>query len=83
MSWLGLPRSGCESALRPGGGWAGCWLQLQYPYVLGLGIDEDTAIIISPDGIFEVIGSQTLLLSMENKFRKQMFLQLVLMILWL
>ncbi|HHV34785.1 MAG TPA: cyanophycinase [Syntrophomonadaceae bacterium] len=31
----------------------------QYPYVLGLGIDEDTAIIISPDGIFEVIGSQT------------------------
>jgi cyanophycinase len=31
----------------------------QYPYVLGVGIDEDTAIIISPDGTFEVIGSQT------------------------
>lgn len=29
------------------------------PYVLGIGIDEDTAIIVSPDATFEVIGSQT------------------------
>lgn len=31
----------------------------QNPYVLGLGIDEDTAIIVSPDGTFEVVGSHT------------------------
>jgi cyanophycinase len=31
----------------------------QHPYVLGLGIDEDTAIIVSHDGSFEVVGSQT------------------------
>lgn len=31
----------------------------QYPYVLGVGIDEDTAIIVSPEGTFEVVGSQT------------------------
>ncbi|MGE5575957.1 MAG: cyanophycinase [Syntrophothermus sp.] len=29
------------------------------PYVLGVGIDEDTAVIVSPDATFEVIGSQT------------------------
>ena len=31
----------------------------QYPYVLGVGIDEDTAIIVSTEGTFEVVGSQT------------------------
>jgi cyanophycinase len=31
----------------------------QNPYVLGVGIDEDTAIIVQPDGQFIVIGSQT------------------------
>lgn len=31
----------------------------QNPYVLGMGIDEDTAILVSPDGRCEVIGSQT------------------------
>lgn len=31
----------------------------QYPYVLGVGIDEDTAIIVSPEGTFEVVGSHT------------------------
>lgn len=31
----------------------------QNPYVLGVGIDEDTAIIVSPAATFEVIGSQT------------------------
>lgn len=31
----------------------------QNPYVLGVGIDEDTAIIVNPEGTFEVIGSQT------------------------
>lgn len=29
------------------------------PYILGIGIDEDTAIIIRPDGKLQVIGSQT------------------------
>lgn len=29
----------------------------QNPYVLGVGIDEDTAVIVMPNGIFEVIGS--------------------------
>jgi cyanophycinase len=29
------------------------------PYVLGVGIDEDTAIIVNSDATFEVIGSQT------------------------
>lgn len=31
----------------------------QNPYTLGVGIDEDTAIVVSPDKTFEVIGSQT------------------------
>ncbi|MCX7781555.1 MAG: cyanophycinase [Negativicutes bacterium] len=31
----------------------------QNPYVLGIGIDEDTALIVSPDAKCEVIGSQT------------------------
>lgn len=31
----------------------------QNPYVLGVGIDEDTAIVVNPDATFEVIGSQT------------------------
>lgn len=31
----------------------------QNPYVLGVGIDEDTAILVSPEARFEVIGSQT------------------------
>lgn len=31
----------------------------QNPYILGIGIDEDTAIIVSSDAHFEVIGSQT------------------------
>ena len=29
------------------------------PYILGMGIDEDTAVIISPDAKLKVIGSQT------------------------
>ncbi|CAA7599885.1 Peptidase family S51 [Acididesulfobacillus acetoxydans] len=29
------------------------------PYVLGIGIDEDTAILVHPDGRFSVVGSQT------------------------
>ncbi len=29
------------------------------PYVLGIGIDEDTAILVSSDGKFQVVGSQT------------------------
>lgn len=29
------------------------------PYVLGVGIDEDTAILVEPDGCFSVVGSQT------------------------
>lgn len=29
----------------------------QHPYMLGVGIDEDTAIVVSPEGTFEVIGS--------------------------
>lgn len=31
----------------------------QNPYILGVGIDEDTAIVVNPYGTFEVIGSQT------------------------
>ncbi|TYP51654.1 cyanophycinase [Thermosediminibacter litoriperuensis] len=31
----------------------------QNPYILGVGIDEDTAILVSPDGKFQVIGSNT------------------------
>ncbi|MHB1652481.1 MAG: cyanophycinase [Desulfitobacteriaceae bacterium] len=31
----------------------------QNPYVLGVGIDEDTAILVGPDGRFSVVGSQT------------------------
>ncbi|MGB9792745.1 MAG: cyanophycinase [Thermacetogeniaceae bacterium] len=31
----------------------------QHPYMLGIGIDEDTAIVVREGGIFEVIGSQT------------------------
>ena len=27
------------------------------PYMLGIGIDEDTAILVPPDGVFRVIGS--------------------------
>lgn len=30
----------------------------QHPYMLGIGIDEDTAIVVEPGGVFEVIGSQ-------------------------
>jgi cyanophycinase len=30
----------------------------QHPYMLGVGIDEDTAIVVLPDDIFEVIGSK-------------------------
>lgn len=31
----------------------------QNPALLGIGLDEDTAISVRPDGIFEVVGSQT------------------------
>lgn len=31
----------------------------QNPFVLGVGLDEDTAIVVEPDGVFRVIGSQT------------------------
>lgn len=31
----------------------------QNPYILGIGIDEDTAIVVSPQGEFQVYGSQT------------------------
>jgi cyanophycinase len=31
----------------------------QNPYTLGVGIDEDTAIVVSPDNTFEVVGSQS------------------------
>lgn len=31
----------------------------QNPFILGIGIDEDTAIIVSPEATFEVIGSYT------------------------
>lgn len=31
----------------------------QNPYILGLGIDEDTAVIVSSDATFTVLGSQT------------------------
>lgn len=31
----------------------------QNPHILGVGIDEDTALNVSPDGFFEVVGSQT------------------------
>lgn len=31
----------------------------QNPHILGVGIDEDTALVVSPQRVFEVIGSQT------------------------
>jgi len=31
----------------------------QNPYILGIGIDEDTAIVVNSDALFEVVGSQT------------------------
>lgn len=31
----------------------------QNPHILGVGIDEDTALVVSPKRVFEVIGSQT------------------------
>lgn len=31
----------------------------QNPHVLGVGIDEDTALVVTPERVFEVIGSQT------------------------
>lgn len=31
----------------------------QNPYILGVGIDEDTALVVKPDDTFAVIGSQT------------------------
>jgi cyanophycinase len=31
----------------------------QNPHILGVGIDEDTALVVSPRRVFEVIGSQT------------------------
>lgn len=31
----------------------------QNPHILGVGIDEDTALIVAPDGMFEIVGSQT------------------------
>lgn len=31
----------------------------QNPFILGVGIDEDTAVLVAPDATFEVIGSQT------------------------
>ena len=31
----------------------------QNPYILGVGIDEDTAVVVGPEGVFEVLGSQT------------------------
>lgn len=31
----------------------------QNPYVLGVGIDEDTGILVEPDGKFSIVGSQT------------------------
>lgn len=31
----------------------------QHPYMLGVGIDEDTAIVVLPGGVFKVIGAQT------------------------
>lgn len=31
----------------------------QNPHILGVGIDEDTAMVVSPQRVFEVIGSQT------------------------
>lgn len=31
------------------------------PYILGVGIDEDTAIIVEPEGIFRVVGSRTVI----------------------
>lgn len=33
----------------------------QHPYMLGVGIDEDTAIVVYPDEVFEVIGSQSVI----------------------
>lgn len=34
----------------------------QNPYVLGVGIDEDTAILVYPDGRLTVVGSQTVII---------------------
>lgn len=31
----------------------------QNPYILGIGIDEDTAVLVNPDATFTVVGSQT------------------------
>lgn len=31
----------------------------QNPHVLGIGVDEDTALLVSPDGKCEIVGSQT------------------------
>lgn len=31
----------------------------QNPFVLGVGVDEDTAIVVRPGGVFRVLGSQT------------------------
>lgn len=31
----------------------------QNPAVLGIGVDEDTAVVVTPDGLFEVVGSRT------------------------
>jgi cyanophycinase len=30
----------------------------QNPHILGIGIDEDTAVHVTPDGVFKVLGSQ-------------------------
>jgi len=32
----------------------------QNPHILGLGIDEDTALVVTPEGCLEIIGSQTI-----------------------
>lgn len=42
----------------------------QYPYVLGVGIDEDTAIIVAPDGTFEVVGSHAVTVIDGKKIRE-------------
>jgi cyanophycinase len=31
----------------------------QNPFVIGVGVDEDTAIVVRPSGVFQVVGSQT------------------------
>lgn len=36
-------------------------LVVEYPDILGIGIDESTAIIVNPDGIFEVVGDQNVI----------------------